>query len=84
MKSSHYVIAALLSLINVTALKIDSTEQLNELNRYVDSKGNFINLAETTGHLRLELTKVRKYNEAKPIDNAVLQVQNCIQDEDPE
>ena len=53
MKSSHFVIAALLSLINVTALKIDSTEELSELNRYVDSKGNFINLAETTGHLRL-------------------------------
>ena len=78
MKSSQFVIAALLSQINVTALKIDSTEQLNELNRYVDSKSNFINLAETTGHLRLELTKVKKYNEAKPIDNTVLQVQNCI------
>ena len=72
MKSSQFVILALLSIINIdkytSAIKIDSLvetqEKLNELNRYVYSKGNFINLAETTGHLRLELTKVKKYNEA--------------------
>ena len=42
------------------------TQTLTELNRYIGGNGQPINLAETSGHARLELTKVRKYN--KPVD----------------
>ena len=45
---------------------------LSEATRYVGSDGSFINLAQTEGHLRLELAKVRKFAEPKPIDNAEL------------
>ena len=43
------------------------------MNRYIGANGEPINLAETSGHARLELTKVRKTNE--PIDVSTLQLQ---------
>lgn len=42
--------------------------------RYIKSNGEAINLAQTTGHLRLELTKIKKTKEAVPIENSLLEI----------
>lgn len=42
--------------------------------RYFKSNGEPINLAQTTGHLRLELTKIKKTKEPVPIDDALLEI----------
>jgi len=70
-------IAALLSLVSKTEIvnAINSkssadlkeqTEQTVELGRFIGSDGKPINLAQTKGHARLELTKIKKYD--APID----------------
>ena len=42
---------------------VSKTEELNESNRYIGSSdGTPINLAQTTGHFSLKLTKVRKFS----------------------
>ena len=46
---------------------------MTELNRYIGSNGQPINLAETTGHARLELTKIRKTSEPVDIEQVQLQ-----------
>jgi hypothetical protein len=46
------------------------TEELNESNRYIGANDKPINLAETTGHFRLTLTKVRKFS--NPSDETTL------------
>jgi hypothetical protein len=48
---------------------------LNEGNRYITSNGEAINLAQTQGHLRLELTKIRKHINPVPIDGANLMIE---------
>lgn len=39
-----------------------STVEKTEENRYIGGDGKPINLAQTSGHFRLQLTKVRKFN----------------------
>lgn len=48
------------------------------MNRYIGANGEPINLAETTGHARLELTKIRKYNQ--PIDISNIQMDKTSAD----
>jgi hypothetical protein len=40
---------------------LSKSEELNESNRYIGGDDKPINLAETTGHFKLQLTKVRKF-----------------------
>jgi hypothetical protein len=41
---------------------LSKSEELNESNRYIGGDDKPINLAETTGHFKLQLTKVRKFS----------------------
>ena len=41
---------------------VSKSEELNEANRYFGGDDKPINLAETTGHFKLTLTKVRKFS----------------------
>lgn len=70
-----FAVAALLA--NVSAINFKSSidlketekQGLTEENRYIGSDGKPINLAQTTGHFRVELTKIRKYkNGGRPSD----------------
>lgn len=76
MKQISLAVLALLSLVNVQAIthkqsnqiNAEITEQayvesLNELNRYIGSDGEAINLAQTGGHARIALTKKPVYNQ---------------------
>ena len=71
-----FAIAALLgSKVNASGESMESTiftEALTEANRYIGPNGQPINLAETEGHARLELTKTNKYNEPMPLDQIML------------
>ena len=79
---------AVLALIGaVKCIKIDNEESatvdaLMETNRYLNSKGEAIILAETEGHARMELTKIYKYESPRPIDSLNLMVEsyNCKQE----
>lgn len=64
-------ILALLNIVKVGAINVQSVAQasvLAEENRYIDTDGNPINLAQTSGHLKLDLTKVKKFDEPIPIE----------------
>ena len=59
-------VAALLNLVTLNdqaqAINIMTVQQsMTEETRYIGSDGKAINLAQTEGHLKLDLTKVRKY-----------------------
>ena len=80
-KRISIAILALLSLIspnsNVQGIVVD--QELNEANRYLNSKGEPINLAQSKKHLRLELKKVRKHSTPIPIEKANLLIsENCM------
>ena len=45
------------------------------MGRFVNSKGQAINLAQTSGHARLVLTQVKKYNEPKEM--TYLELDEC-------
>ena len=52
---------------------VSKTEELNESNRYIGgSDGQPINLAQTTGHFSLKLTKVRKFSNLADESNVQL------------
>lgn len=52
---------------------VSKTEELNESNRYIGgSDGQPINLAQTTGHFSLRLTKVRKFSHLTDESNVQL------------
>lgn len=76
-----FVIAALLASVNAVTFKSaedlqqTSNTELNELNRYIGGDGKPINLAETTGHLRLELTKTKRFD--GPVDVTALDISSC-------
>ena len=76
MKASIAVLALLSVLTRQDLVRAINTDlnsgSLSELERYVGSDGKYINLAQTEGHLRLELSKVKKFAGSKPIDSAVL------------
>lgn len=69
---------AVLALLNIVSIKdgaqainiqtVQQASAMTEETRYIGSNGQPINLAQTEGHLKLELTKVRKFNEPRPID----------------
>lgn len=46
----------------INMASVSKTEELNESNRYIGGDGKPINLAQTTGHFKLQLTKVRKFS----------------------
>ena len=48
---------------------------MTEENRYFGSDDKPLNLAQTKGVANLELSRVRKYTEPRPIDNAVLELE---------
>jgi hypothetical protein len=52
---------------------LSKSEELNESNRYIGGDDKPINLAQTTGHFRLQLTKVRKFSLA---DDSNVQLQD--------
>ena len=77
---------AVLALIGaVKCIKIENEEgaqldtALYEQNRYFNSNGEAIILAETEGHARIEMTKIDKYTSPKPIDslNLMIESYNC-------
>ena len=49
---------------------------LTEETRYIGSDGKPINLAQTEGHLKLDLTRIRKTAEPRPIDGFALLMQS--------
>lgn len=57
---------AIMALFGVQAVDLEQ--------RYFKSDGKPINLAQSTGHLRLELKKIKKTTEPVPIDNALLEI----------
>ena len=87
MKQISLAVLALLSLVSVQAIthkqsnqiNAEITEQayvesLNEMNRYIGSDGEAINLAQTGGHARIALTKKPVYNQT-PATQTVAQSQ---------
>jgi hypothetical protein len=47
---------------------------LTEETRYIGTDGKPINLAQTEGHLKLDLTRIRKTAEPRPIDGIAVQL----------
>ena len=73
-------ILALLNLVNVNAINVQSVSQasmMTEENRYIGSDGKPINLAQTSGHMKLDLTRVKKFSEPQPIDGLNVQLDSC-------
>jgi len=50
---------------------------MTEESRYIGSDGKPINLAQTTGHMKLDLTRVKKYAEPRPIEALDVQLDSC-------
>jgi hypothetical protein len=48
---------------------------MTEETRYIGSDGKAINLAQTEGHLKLDLTRIRKFSEPRPIDGMAVQLE---------
>ena len=74
-KACSIAILSLLNLISVQAVNVNEVQQaavMTEQTRYIGSSGQFIDLAQTEGHARLELTSVRKFAAPQPIDAANL------------
>lgn len=57
---------AIMALFGVQAVELEQ--------RYFKSNGEPINLAQTTGHLRLELKKIKKTVDPVPIENSMLEL----------
>ena len=75
-----FAVLALLNLVNVNAINVQSVSQasmLTEETRYIGSDGKPINLAQTSGHMKLDLTRVKKYSEPRPIDGMDVQLDSC-------
>lgn len=51
------------------------TDVYAEVGRFINSKGEPINLAQEKGHARLELTRIKKYEH--PVDITDLQMLEC-------
>ena len=72
MNKLSLAIAALVA--NTSAVDMASLNRSDDA-RYIGKDGKPINLAQTKGHLRLELTKIKKYNEPRPIESAMLLIE---------
>ena len=61
-----FAVLALLNLVNVNAINVQSVSQaasMTEETRYIGSDGKPINLAQTSGHMKLDLTRIKKFAE---------------------
>ena len=47
---------------------------MSEETRYIGANGQPISLAQTEGHLKLDLTRIKKYQEPRPIDGINVQL----------
>jgi len=75
-----FAVLALLNLVNVNAINVESVSQasmMTEENRYIGSDGKPINLAQTAGHMKLDLTRIKKYAEPRPIEAIDVQLDSC-------
>ena len=75
-----FAVLALLNLVNMNAINVQSVSQaamMTEETRYIGSDGKPINLAQTSGHMKLDLTRVKKYSEPRPIDGMDVQLDSC-------
>ena len=85
MKTS-FAVLALIGAVKCIKIETDEAAQVDaalyEQNRYYNSNGEPIILAETEGHARIELTKIDKYESPKPIDslNLMIDAYNCKQE----
>ena len=61
----------------IDLLSLSEMTAMTEETRYIGSDGESINLAEAKGHTRLDLTRVNKYSEPKPIENSFIQIEEC-------
>jgi hypothetical protein len=77
MKISLAVLALLSTARAVNVNTVAGEKALTEATRYVGSDGNPIILAQSSGHLRLGLTKIKKFGSPQPIDNAELMLNSC-------
>ena len=62
---------ALLGHIKVNAINVQSIAEattMTEETRYIGSDGLAINLAQTVGHARLNLNRIKKYSQPQPIE----------------
>jgi hypothetical protein len=77
MKQTSLAVLALLGLVQ--AVKIEtSTNAYMEANRYFNSKGEPIILAETEGHARMVLSKDYSIEKFHPIDAMNLMTEECL------
>jgi hypothetical protein len=60
---------------NVDLVESTAADVSTELGRFITSSGKAINLAQTTGHFRLELTKIKKTT--APVDITNLELIAC-------
>ena len=75
---------AVLALLNVISFKegaqainiqtVQQAKSMTEETRYIGSNGEPINLAQTEGHLKLDLTRVRKTVDPRPIEGMNVQL----------
>lgn len=73
-------VLALLNLVNVNAINVQSVSKatmMTEETRYIGSDGKPINLAQTSGHMKLDLTRIKKYAEPRPIEAIDVQLDSC-------
>jgi hypothetical protein len=85
---------AILALLNMVAIRdvnainigtVEKAKLMTEETRYIGADGKPINLAQTEGHLKLDLTRIRKYSEPisikftkpRPIEAANIQLDSC-------
>ena len=87
-KQLSLAVLALLSLVQVQAIKTSTSSDLSEssssladayleTDRFIGADGEPIILAETDGHARIVLSKVRKTIDPTPLDIANLQLEEC-------
>lgn len=77
MKQTSLAVLALLGLVE--AVKIETeTSAYSEANRFFNSKGEAIILAETEGHARMVLTKDHTIEKFHPIEAMNLMTEQCL------
>ena len=74
MKISLAVAALLYGAQAINIMTVQQASTLSEETRYIGSNGQTINLAQTEGHLKLDLQRIKKYSEPRPIDGINVQL----------
>lgn len=67
------------SLHAIDLVSLSRSGMMTEETRYIGSDGMPINLARTTGHTRLDLTRIKKFAEPRPIEDSFLQLEGSSQ-----